>query len=401
MKILHVTPAFEPAWQLGGCVRSVGQLCRGLVQLGHDVTIFTTDSGKDYRMPVPVNRQVLIDGIKVYYFKTDLLLGFAYSRILKDACRHHIKEFDIVHITSLWWYPEIPAAHEAWKNQVPYVISTTGGLFKYSLAQKRLKKWLYLKLVEKRILSHSSAIRFTTELEREETSHLKLNVASFIVPETIDMIEFDNLPDKSYSRKMFGIEDEHFVILYLGRLHARKGLDILIRALSSVDHIIPNILLVLAGPDDGFESQLRVLVSTHNLESKVLFLGYVSPEKRNEILRAADFLVLTTYPGENFGNVAVEAMMAGRPVMVSDNVGICREIQADGSGLVVPLNENIIADNLVHMAQCPQIIETMGQAAYEASRRRYDVRVVARQMTTAYKDTITGRRSPALSWMDI
>ena len=102
MKILHITPSYEPAWHLGGVVRSVSQLCRGLAKLGHEVTVFTTDSGKDRRLAVPVNQPVEVGGVTVYYFKTDFFLKFAYSRSLGAACRRLIKNFDLVHLTAFW-----------------------------------------------------------------------------------------------------------------------------------------------------------------------------------------------------------------------------------------------------------------------------------------------------------
>jgi glycogen synthase len=82
MKILHITPNYAPAWHLGGVVRLVSGLCRELVRLGHDVTVFTTDSGKDRRMAVPLDQALEIDGVKVFYFKTDFFLKFAFSRSL-------------------------------------------------------------------------------------------------------------------------------------------------------------------------------------------------------------------------------------------------------------------------------------------------------------------------------
>ena len=100
MKILNVIPHYEPAWELGGVVRAVSELCRGLAHLGHDVTVFTTDSGRYRRLPMPVNQMVELGGVKVWYFKTDYGLKFAYSRSLKLALKRSIKEFDIININS-------------------------------------------------------------------------------------------------------------------------------------------------------------------------------------------------------------------------------------------------------------------------------------------------------------
>ena len=93
---------------------------------------------------------------------------------------------------------------------------------------------------------------------------------------------------------------------------------------------------------------------------QVLFTGYVQPDKRNLFLRASDLLALTKpHPGENFGNVAVEAMLAGVPVVVSEHVGICREVQEDGSGLVVPLTIEAVSRALMEMLADPEKLRAM------------------------------------------
>ena len=381
-------------------MRSVSQLCRGLAGLGHEVTVFTTDSGGDRRMAVPVNEPVEVGGVTVYYFKTDFTPKYGYSRALRKACQEQVKNFNILHLTSLWWYPSIAAGNAARKHEIPYVISTTGGLIEYSLMQKHLKKRLYLALIEKRNFQHAAAIRYTAELERKQSADYKISAPSFIVPNGISAKEFDNFLEKSQMRKDLGIPLESQVVLYLGRLHARKGLDFLIKAIAIVKDRMPDILLVLAGPDDGHEALLKNLARQLRVESKVLFKGYISPEKRTSLLRMSDICALVTHPGENFGNAAVEAMLAGVPVLVSDNVGICREVAEDEAGRVVPLEVGAIAGAIEQMLANPEGLRAMGEAAAASARRRYDLDIVARQMATAYEDILTGRRSPGLSWSD-
>lgn len=399
MKILHVTPAYEPAWHYGGVVRSVSQYCRGLASLGHEVTVFTSEVGVTNRADLLINSPVNVGGVQVFYFKTNLGFKFGYSTHLRNALRRDLGNYDIVHITSLWWYPEIATWVEATKQKIPYIISATGGLSEYSLSQKPIKKNLYLKLVGRKIIDAADAVHYKTDLEREQARHLDIKTPSFVIPGGINLEEFTQLLDKITARKEMAIPNDSLVILFLGRLHPVKNLDILIKAFAEVQHKFSKLVLIIAGPDDGQLALLKKLASELGVSAKVFFPGLIDPDKRNSMLRCADLLALLSFH-ENFGNSAIEAMLAGIPVLLSDKVGICRETVADGAGLAVDLNEEAIARGLREMLGNPEKLAAMGQAAWDASRRRYDIKVVAEQMATAYQDILTGKRSLGLSWSD-
>jgi glycosyltransferase involved in cell wall biosynthesis len=398
MRILHITPAYEPAWHLGGVVRSVSQMCRGLAAQGHEVTVFTTDSGGDRRMEVPVNRPVDLGGVEAWYFKTELSLRYFYSPALRETCRRRIKEFDIVHLASCWCYPEIPAISESKKLGVPYIISTRGTFLKYSMHQKALKKWIYYYLVERGALRGAQSLHYTAELERESMAYLGLRAPNFVIPNGFRLEEFSNLAARTEAKRALGLAPENLVVLYLGRLHARKGLEHLTRAFAEAAGQLPHAVLLLAGPDDGEEVKLKGIAKELGIAEAVHFPGYIPPGDRHLYWAAADLFGLVTYPGENFGNAAVEAMLSGVPVLVSEHVGISREVLQDGSGVVVPLEVHSIAAALVSMLRDPARLQAMGQAAATTARRRYDNTNVCRLMATVYEDILSGRRSPEVSW---
>lgn len=400
MKILHITPSYEPAWHLGGVVRAVSQLCRGLAKLGHEVTVFTTDSGKDRRLAVPVNQPVEVGGVTVYYFKTDFFLKFAYSRSLGEACRRLIKNFDLVHLTAFWCYPGIPAGVAARSQRMPYLVSIHGTLRKAALQHKAWKKWLYFWAVEKRNVRGAAAIHYTTAMERELDGFHRFPASSFIVPNGLEVKEFQELPDKIAARATFGLCPRTQVVTFLGRLHPIKNLDLLIKGISEISLKKKGVVLLLAGPDAGAESSLRRLAQSSGHNSRIRFLGPVGAEDRRKLMAASDMVALVS-SNENFGNAAVEAMLAGVPVLVSEHVGISREVQADGAGLVVPLKVEAIAQGLTQMLSDPDRLKAMGRAAAASARRRYDIDTVARQMATAYEDILSGRRSPELYWSDM
>ena len=310
-------------------MRSVSQLCRGLAQLGIDVTVFSTDSGQNCRIPVPKNQQVELGGVKVYYFKTDFGLRFAYSRALKEACRARLKDFDILHLTSFWCYPGIPAAAAARKEGVPYLVSVRGTLRESALKKKAFKKWLYFQAIERKTVRRAAAIHYTTQMEKELDAYHRFRNPQFIVPNGFEVNEFNDLKRCRDARKIWGINPESKIITFLGRLHHVKALDLLIKSISTYELKNKELNLLIAGPDDGAESSLRLLTNNLGLNKRVRFLGEVNHQEINSLFAASDIFALVS-TDENFGNAAVEAMLAGVPVLLSEHVGICREVQADG-----------------------------------------------------------------------
>lgn len=390
MRVLHVVPSYEPAWEEGGIVRSVSQLCRGLADLGTDVTVYTTDSGNGKRLDVSVNQAVDVGSVDVFYFRTTWSRSFRHSYRLARACYNNMDEFDLVHITSLWNYPGIPAGDAARKTGTPYVISPRGSLVPECLRRKWWKKWGYLKLFVEPDLRRAAAIHYTAQLERETCSDRAFGRPSFIVPNGFDLSEFEELPRREIALQAFGLPLDALVVGYLGRLHRRKALDVLIKAFGKISERFSEAYLLLAGPDDGHEQQLRALTGKLGLQKRVKFLGFIDAKKRRDFFSAADLLSLVSHPGENFGNAAVEAMAAGIPVIVSDNVGICREVEADGVGIVTPVGVQFLAEGLAGMLSDPDTLKKMGRAAYHSSRARYSISVTAKQMRSAYQDVLSG-----------
>jgi glycosyltransferase involved in cell wall biosynthesis len=362
-----------------------------------EVSVFTTDSGRDRRMPVPLNQQVESEDIKIYYFKTDFSLKYAYSRGLAEACRQHIKNFDLVHVTSFWCYPALAAIPAARHSRVPYLVSTHGTLRKANLQDHLVKKWLYYLAVERRNVTGAAAIHYTTAMERELDAFHRFRTPSFIVPNGFNLEEFDGLMDMLEAKKIWGINPKAQVVTFIGRLHKVKALDLLIKAMSEPPLQAQEVQLLLAGPDGGEEQALRKLAMDLGVEARVRFLGMVSPQDRNNLLAASDILALVS-TNENFGITPVEAMLARVPVLLSEHVGISREVLADGAGLVVPLKVEAIAQALGQMLAEPAKLKEMGQRAAIKARERYDINVVGTQMARAYEDILTGRRSPELVW---
>jgi glycosyltransferase involved in cell wall biosynthesis len=176
-----------------------------------------------------------------------------------------------------------------------------------------------------------------------------------------------------------------------------KALDLLIKAVATPMLRDQPLKLLIAGPDGGAQRPLEHLVKELQIENKVSFMGEIDPKERGRLFAASDILALVSV-NENFGYTAVEAMLAGVPVLVSEHVGICQEVLADGAGMVVPLEVKAIVGALTEMLADTAKLKAMGRAASQAAQRRYNLPIVAKKMVQAYRDVLAGTRTPELAW---
>ena len=397
LRVLMITSPYEPAC-LGGVVKSLADLSRSLVRLGHKVTVYATDSDGRSCMAVPTNRPVDVGGVEVYYFHTPMPGKFQYSKMLDFACRRSVGEFDVVNIASIWGYPGIPAAREASRLGVPYVISPHGTLTPEALSYKRFRKWLFLRAFGEEIFRSAAAVHYTSSLERSKSQVFKAYSPSFVIPNGVNVDSLRGRFSSRDAKRALGLEDEDFAVGFLGRLHRIKALDVLITAIShAVRAGDRHIRLLLAGPDDGAEGQLKRLVEEKGLRGNVRFIGPVDRERTVQFLSGLDLFALVSWT-ENFGNAAAEAMAVGVPVLVSENAGICDDVAQTDSGWVLPVDAVAIADALGQIKASPAQREQRGRNAKSCAFDRFERGRVAQLMATAYQDVISGKRSTACMW---
>lgn len=395
MKILYLTPCYEPAFEMGGVVRSTSLLARGLVELGQEVTVLTTNLNPlGRKLEVPLAEEVNVGGAKVYYFPARLFAGrFFYSSLLAEKCDQIIGSFDLVHLSAFWSHLGIVGAKLARKHNVPYVLSPRGTLNPFSLKQGMRIKKLFFWLFEKKNLKGAAAIHYTSKLEKQLV-HDRQNLDNpfFIVPNPVPVQEFTQVPGKTEAKKHFQLPDEALVISFVGRLHKRKGLDLLVNSFAYLAKEFKNCYLLIAGPDDGEETQLRGLVDKYDLEGKVRFLGFVDPEQRSFVLGASDLFWLVAYGGENFGHAAVEAMAAGVPVVLSQRVGIWQDVLEDNAGVVVPFQIQKVVEILKEMLQDKERRRKMASNARISAQERYSQEKVCQRMLWEYRKVVKGKQ---------
>ncbi len=367
MKILHVIPDLSTI--AGGPVEAVKNMAKYQTKLGNAVSIITTDFYK------PNN--LVIKNVKISYFKCSINF-IRYSYELKKYLSKNIKNFDIVHIHTIWQYPTYIVGKICLKNHVPYILRPCGMLDDWSFSQKKLKKFIYYSLYEKRTIKNASAVHCTSKAETEEAQKYLQNKNIFILPLSVDTL-FKKASFNNTSKKY---------ILYLSRLHYKKQPDLLIKAFSKLVSDYPNHQLILAGPcETKYKYQLEKIIISLNLKKKITFAGMVIGEQKNELLLSASIYVLPSLQ-ENFGIAVAEAMGAGLPVIIGEKVALAKDVINHNAGMVIKPTVDNIANAIKELLSSSEQSNAMGKNGYEFVKNNLSGEAIAKQLIYEYKKIV-------------
>jgi len=328
MKLLHVLPTVDPRG--GGPMEGVLQRGLRLREMGHDVEIVAMDD--------PSTNHVREHPLKVH------AIGpgqgkYGFHRGLGPWLQDHAADYDLTVVNGLWQYHSLATWRTHRAMGLPYVVFTHGMLdpwFKRTYPLKHLKKWLYWPWADYRVLRDAAAVLFTSEEER------RLARQSFWLYEARErVVAYGTRPPPEDGPRLANRFLESYpelrgkrLLLFLGRLHEKKGCDLLVEAFGDEAPRHPGLHLVMVGPDDtGQMARLKALAKRHSVSHRVHFTGLLRGESKWGALHAAEAFALPSHQ-ENFGIAVAEALACGLPVLISDKVNIWREIQTAGAGLV-------------------------------------------------------------------
>ncbi|MFL5240832.1 MAG: glycosyltransferase [Gemmataceae bacterium] len=380
MRVLHVISSLDP--RSGGPAEALRGLTTAQAAAGLSVSVAAT-----YKADAQLGfaEQMKEKGVMVR------LIGpcrgpLTRHRDLAGIMAETIQEAEIVHIHGLWEEIQHKAARHAYRLGKPYLIRPCGMLDPWSLAQGRLKKALYLRWRLRTNLNRAAALHFTSQPERDLTRSLRLHAPCLIEPNGIDLDEFAHLPARGAFRSRYGIASERPVVLFMSRLHPKKGLDLLLPAFARLAEEAP--LLVIAGPDlDDYRADLERDVIRLGLQDRVLFTGMLYGVDKLAAFVDADLFVLPSYQ-ENFGIAVVEALAAGTPVVISDQVNIHAEVEAAGVGGVVATNVNALANELRRWLNDNPLRRMATEKARPFVRDRFSWDQIAQRWVKHYSDLL-------------
>ncbi|PKL66960.1 MAG: LPS biosynthesis protein [Methanobacteriales archaeon HGW-Methanobacteriales-1] len=389
MKILHVTPFFKPSWEAGGPPRSVYETARRQVTGGHEVTVFTTDGFKK-RLDVEKNVPVEVEGIETYYFRNLSMflaggLNFPVPYYMPLVVRKRLKEFDIIHIHEHRTFLAAIVHRYAKKYDIPYLIQPRGSA---PTMIKSRQKEIFDKIVGKSIIYDACKIIASSNSEASQYRDVftNLDLDSVVqIPNGIDLKTYQKLPLQGLFREKMGIKEDEKIILYLSRLHERKGIDLLLKSFKNLINKIGPSKLVIAGPDDHYLDKINQMVQELGIENSVIIPGPLYENDKLEAYVDADVFVLPSRDRyESFGNVVVEAMACKTPVVVTKYCGVSEWVSSD-EGQVIDYLEDQLEKALVDILQNDLKRDSMAQKARELALNTFNWETVVKETQEVYE----------------
>lgn len=305
-----------------------------------------------------------------------------------------IRGADVVHLHGVWDPILRVAALEARAQRRPYLILLNGMLDPWSLKQKWLKKRVALALGYRALLNQAARLHFGNRDEERLIEPLRLRAAGVIVPNGIDAALLQRRSAAGGFRKTLPVLENHPYVLFLSRLHVKKGLDRLAEAFSLVATQRPNVRLVVAGPDEGAKLPFERQIERLGLSHRVHVVGPLYGDDKWNALTDAACLCLPSHQ-EGFSIALLEALASRLPVVISEHCHF-PEVAEHGAGLVVPLNPAALATALVRVLADNSLRQRMGAAGRQLVEARYTWDKVAEKCDQVYADvlSVSARVSP-------
>jgi glycosyltransferase involved in cell wall biosynthesis len=390
MKVLQVIPSL--AVRTGGPPVAVVESSLALQKCGVETTIFATDmaeaaSASRHARATAADLPQGAADVDLRLFPARHPYRLAFAPELSETLAAEASSFDVIHIHSLFLYPQFAAYRQASRRSVPYIVSPRGSLDPYLRKRGRAVKALASVLWQRRLLDGAAALHLTSDEEARLVADIAPRIPRCVIPNGIRWQEYQRLPSGDEFRRCFLGGSREPVVMYLGRMSHKKGIDALVRAFAIVVRNGVSCRLAIVGPDDeGLTPRLVALAAAEGISDRVVFPGMLQGDGKLGALAAASVWALPSH-SENFGNAVLEAMAAGVPVVISPAVNIAREIQDAAAGVVADLTPEAFALSIEALLRDPGGREQLGVRAREFAAG-YDWALVGPQLAAMYESVL-------------
>ncbi|MEL6150825.1 MAG: glycosyltransferase [Chloroflexota bacterium] len=381
MHILHVTPYYAPAYAFGGVTRSVEGMATALAQRGHQVTVLTTDAHTANSRITPPRDN--LNGVNVLRARNTSVwlrghMNLSTPLTIRRLAQSVVPDVDVVHCHEFRTVENLLVTPIAAAHNKPLALSPHGTLPHGT--GRSLVKQVWDRLLSPQVARRFDAVIALAQPEQDDAQALwqTFDAASVhqIIPNGVDMSQFEHLPDAQPFKARYDLRDSH-VILFMGRLHPRKGVDVLARAFTQMTR--PDVRLLIVGPDEGLMDDLQTLAQQ---DARIVLTGFLEGEDRLAAFAASDIFTLPAV-GEGLPMAVLEAMATGLPVIISPGCNL-PEVTTHGAGVEVVVNEQKLQQAIEGLVADDDLRTRMATTARDLVREHFTWEAVAAQLDDGY-----------------
>jgi glycosyltransferase involved in cell wall biosynthesis len=385
-RVLHVLQSMDPAG--GGPPMIAASIAAAQAEQGCEMAMIAYQfPDAEERCRRAVGAIPNSDKVRMLHFATPDKIEKVTARQARAKLESIIADFDILHLHGVWDRAIFAAADVASRAKKPYVVMLHGMLDPWSLSQKKLKKKVALALGYRAMLNRAAFLHCGNADEVRLIQNLNLAAPLRVVPNGIFLQEVDPLPPKGTFRALHPEFADKKLILFLSRLHFKKGLDFLADAFAVVAKEFPDARLVVAGPDDGAKTDFETRIAALNLASKVHLVGPIYAAQKLAADVDCDCFCLPSRQ-EGFSLAVIEALACARPVVISEHCHF-PEVKEASAGIVTTLDVSEIAAGLATVLRDPAAAEAMGQKGRELILSHYTWPKIAEELIRYYQPFIS------------
>jgi poly(glycerol-phosphate) alpha-glucosyltransferase len=389
MNLLVCSTGFLPAAAMGGLPYSTFHLCQALMRAGARVRVITTDRDGAARLSVTTDQWTTYEGVPVWYGRTSPG-PFLYARSASAAIRDQTAAVDcVINSATLWVHSGVMAWRASREFKKPAITYVRGLLDPWALQFKPWRKRALWHLWGKRILRDSAAIVALNDTERDHIRRLGVTTRIEVIPNGAAIAEDSAGLARDVVDTAFPALAGSRYLLFLGRVHPKKGLDILIPALADVLPSVDATMCVIAGPiDPDYRDRFAALLRQHRLDTRITLAGTVAGTIKAALLKHAAVFVLPSY-SEGLPIAVLEALSAGCPAIVSHQCNL-PEIATAGAGIVIDPDRRALADACRLLLSDESRRQAMGVRAAELARTRFDWDAIASRTLALCEEVVRG-----------
>jgi glycosyltransferase involved in cell wall biosynthesis len=394
-QVCHVVASINE--NIGGPALSVTSIAQALSHQGIISHLFTLDYQQH-------GHQVTAEGITLHSYSATLISR--YLRGLHPTASRALwqlasTELDLIHNHGLWMFPNLYARKAAVKNHLPLLISPRGMLESWSLNHSRIKKWFAWFLYEQRNLSSATAFHATSVEEATSIRRLGFQQPIALIPNGVRLADLDEQLSREILTQSFPELSDKKWLLFLSRIHPKKGLDKLLQVWQKLVAEFTDWQLVIAGPDlIGYQAELEALTAELGLTQQVTFTGMLTGEKKKAAFGNAELFVLPTH-SENFGIAVAEALAHAVPVVTTKGAP-WQDLSTYQCGWWIDDNQQALASALTEgMQMSSQERQAMGLRGRKLVETKYSWDSIAKEMSSVYRWILGGGQPPSCIQLEI